>query len=52
LQFAHERNIVHRDVKPENNLVSSSGEPVLADFGIAGGTSAATSAVWGNPVLT
>lgn len=35
LATAHEAEIVHRDVKPENILFSDSGEPFLADFGIA-----------------
>lgn len=35
LEFAHRRNMIHRDVKPENVLISDVGEPVLSDFGIA-----------------
>ena len=35
LQFAHSQNIVHRDVKPSNILITLSGEPMLTDFGIA-----------------
>jgi eukaryotic-like serine/threonine-protein kinase len=35
LHHAHQRQIVHRDVKPANIMVLPSGEPKLMDFGIA-----------------
>jgi len=35
LHYAHEQGILHRDVKPQNILVDESGEPRLADFGLA-----------------
>ena len=35
LAAAHHEGILHRDVKPQNILVSRYGEPALADFGIA-----------------
>ncbi len=35
LSAAHQLGILHRDVKPQNILVSRFGEPALADFGVA-----------------
>jgi serine/threonine-protein kinase len=35
LAFAHERNVVHRDIKPGNILVAEDGALKVGDFGIA-----------------
>lgn len=35
LQYIHEQNLVHRDVKPENLLLGANDEVLLSDFGLA-----------------
>jgi serine/threonine protein kinase len=35
LQHAHQRGVVHRDIKPGNILLDAAGWPFVADFGLA-----------------
>ena len=35
LETAHRANVLHRDIKPGNILITAYGHPVLSDFGIA-----------------
>jgi tRNA A-37 threonylcarbamoyl transferase component Bud32 len=54
VQYAHQRGVLHRDLKPQNIMVDSAGRPRVTDFGLAkmlvgDSTVTHTGAVMGSP---
>ncbi|CAJ0932620.1 unnamed protein product, partial [Mesorhabditis belari] len=51
LAYCHQRKVLHRDLKPQNLLVTARGELKLADFGLARAKSVPTK-TYSNEVVT
>ena len=50
LEMAHKNNIVHRDIKPHNNIITEDGIAKVTDFGIAKAVSNSTITAFGTTI--
>lgn len=48
IEAAHQNSIIHRDIKPQNIIISKDGKVKIADFGIAKAISANTNTISSN----
>lgn len=51
LQHAHDNNVIHRDIKPQNILITSQGKLKVTDFGIAQAATNATMTYSGSSII-
>jgi serine/threonine protein kinase len=52
LDYCHNKNILHRDLKPQNILINMNGEVKIADFGLARAKSMSVNRNYSNEVVT
>lgn len=51
LQHAHDNNVIHRDIKPQNILITNQGKLKVTDFGIAQAATNATMTYSGSGII-